>query len=381
MRILHLVSRLGVGGIERYLLTLVRGLDGHEFRSDVACVGRRSSDEDSLVGAFRSAGAGVWHLPVPMGALGRLREFRRRVLIARYDVVHSHLGDASGPFAAALHGTGVRFIASYHHANFHPTIPLSKRLVLGASRQWLRASRVPLSGCSDHAILSHFHGRPSGFWRSAYYGLDTDRFCPATSEQRLRTRELLGIAADRTVITHIGRFVPEKNHRIILDTAETLRARLPGAVFILVGSGPLREWVAREVQGRGLDQIVSLAGETDNPEIYLRASDVFFLPSQSEGLGLALLEAHASGLPVVASDLPALREFAAEWPGVRLAAPDAEALARELFTTVSNLEASRRRTLETLPELRRRFSMEAAVTRWTELIRAVWESNEQGRRM
>ena len=139
--------------------------------------------------------------------------------------------------------------------------------------------------------------------RTIPHGVDTDRFRPATAEERAALRRRLGLPAEASIVTFTGRLLRGKG----LETlAEAFASQSPRAHLVIVGSGDgqalsvedvLRERVARgDLAGR-----VIMTGRVDNVEDYLRASDVFAFPSVFEGLGLSLIEAQACGLACVAS--------------------------------------------------------------------------------
>jgi glycosyltransferase involved in cell wall biosynthesis len=141
-------------------------------------------------------------------------------------------------------------------------------------------------------------------------GVDCERFRPPTSEERAGARSALGISAGEFLISAVGALEARKGHRYLIEAIGRLAAGgNPVKVKCLIaGQGSIYEILRREIAlVRSADRI-KLIGKIDDPRELLRASDVFAMPSLKEGLGVAALEAMASGLPIVASDVGGLRE-------------------------------------------------------------------------
>jgi glycosyltransferase involved in cell wall biosynthesis len=318
MRVLHVVSRVGRGGIETYLLSLAAQTRLVGVDLEILCVGTNATAADALTGSFGELGVTIHYIKLfrsPLLAVARLRQLVRR---RRYDAIHCHLGDWSATLMVACAGLNVPVIASYHNANYRPEQAFLRRVTVPFMRAIIRLSHGPISGCSRHAILSHLPGLAAKRVRPVYYGVDVSRFRPPTATESEAARRQFEIPPECSVISHVGRFVPEKNHELILDVADRIRRQVPAIRFILAGSGPLYPTVRQRVRELDLDGIVIFTGEIEHPERVLWASDVFLFPSHSEGLGLALLEAAACGVAVVAAAIPVLSEIAADWPGVTL---------------------------------------------------------------
>lgn len=140
-------------------------------------------------------------------------------------------------------------------------------------------------------------GVPPAKVTQIYNGVDTEAFSPADKEAARRT---LGIRDGAVVIGTVGRLDPVKDHRGLLE-AFGRTARHPHAQLVVVGDGPCRAELEQVGRRLGLDGRVLMLGERQDVARILRALDVFVLPSLGEGISNALLEAMASGLPVIAT--------------------------------------------------------------------------------
>ena len=140
-------------------------------------------------------------------------------------------------------------------------------------------------------------------------GIELDRYTPPASEAEVRQlRSRFGFPQDRPVVLYCGRFSPEKRVDVLLDAIPSVLRRVP-AHFAFVGTGTID--IAGELESRGLAGVGTLTGLLDDqamPLVY-RAADAFVLPSEAELQGLVLLEAAASGLPLVGANALAIPEI------------------------------------------------------------------------
>jgi glycosyltransferase involved in cell wall biosynthesis len=118
---------------------------------------------------------------------------------------------------------------------------------------------------------------------------------------RTAFRSTLGFGPDSRIVLTVARYTEQKDHRALLDAIPSVLEREPRARFIWVGTGPLEEVMIDTVCRKGLDRYVMFLGQRDDVPELMAAADVFALPSRFEGLPLAVLEAMAAGLPVVAT--------------------------------------------------------------------------------
>jgi glycosyltransferase involved in cell wall biosynthesis len=110
------------------------------------------------------------------------------------------------------------------------------------------------------------------------------------------------IAPNAPVMGHVARFSPYKNHRFLIDIASVLREALPDLRLLLVGDGPERSEVEKQVAEHGLQDAVTFTGFQPDVPALMRAMDLFVFPSKWEGLGRVVVEAQAAGLPCLISD-------------------------------------------------------------------------------
>jgi glycosyltransferase involved in cell wall biosynthesis len=352
LRILHVITTLGVGGAEKHLLWLGRGLveRGHDVR--VAWLKGRGE----LAGAFAEAGLATERLGGAAGEDGEVRPWAawralaRRVREWRPDLVHTHLLKADALGALAVRGVP---LVSSKHNDERALLRLPVSIVHG-----LLARRVARTiALSDHvARFTERHGRvPPGRITRVYYGVDPGALRARCTRDEVR--RALGVPPDAQVVVCVGRIAPQKDHATLLEAM----ARVPGAHLLVVGGDPFGDGeaqLAALVERSELASRVHLLGIRHDVPDLLGASDLFALASLWEGLGLVFLEAMAVGLPIVATRVSAVPEVVEDGVSGWLVPPgDVEALAAALRAALADPRARAERGRAGHARLLERFGL------------------------
>ena len=295
IKILHVLSHLGLGGTETCALKVVNGLDSAEFEHAFCAVRKVDAAFASQIDRrtpILEAGSSRAGFQFP---LFRLTRIMRSV---RPHIVHSRNFGALEAVAAARLARVPLVVHSEHGYEIETMggLPLRRRLVCRA----LYAMTDALFTVTDD--LRRYHSNQSWLdieqFRVLPNGVDLERFMPRQNlAANLRTD--LGIPTGRFVIGSVGRIVPIKDFRTLLRAAAILIGRGSDVHVLLVGEGPelgkLQTQVAEtpELAGR-----VSFPGKSNRTAEFFNAMDVFVLPSLSEGMSNTVVEAMACGLPV-----------------------------------------------------------------------------------
>ena len=133
-----------------------------------------------------------------------------------------------------------------------------------------------------------------------------------TPQQRQEFRQSIGVDADTPLVVHVGSFSPKKNHPAVIEIFADLHKKLPDTRLVLVGDGAARPTIEQLVTDQALENAVFFLGLRDDVPRIMQSSDVLLLPSTHEGLPIVVMEAKASRLPIVASDIPSIREALGE---------------------------------------------------------------------
>ncbi|MEM7394977.1 MAG: glycosyltransferase, partial [Verrucomicrobiota bacterium] len=296
-RVLHVITRLIVGGAQENTVDSVRAL--HARGWDVTLVtGPQTGPEGSLHEAATATGARVIVEPHlvreihPVHDLLALIRLRRLIRRERFDLVHTHSSKAGiiGRWAARWARTP-RIVHTVHGWGFHERQPpWLRRFYIGLER---RAARI-----TDALIVVSGLDRDTGVregiapeerFRTIRSAIDMERFAGGT-EARDRLRTAWGIPPDGTVVGAVNRLSEQKNPLLFLEVAKRVCEARPDVWFVLVGDGPLRARIEAGLPESG--RVILTGLRRDIPEV-LSALDLFLLTSDWEGLPRGLLQAVA----------------------------------------------------------------------------------------
>jgi glycosyltransferase involved in cell wall biosynthesis len=308
LRVLHVFGSMERGGAETRTLEMMRRLDRRRYVFDFCVL---SGVPGSYAAEIARLGGRVAPCPLRPGRVSFTPRFVRLVRAGRYDVVHSHVHHFSGVVLLLARFAGVRTrIAHLRTAHEQQGSGPLRGAYRSLGRRLLTWHATSVIGVSAAALESFFgeHWERDQRRRLIYNGIEGTRF--AGHRDRARVRAELGIRSHAPVIAHVGNFTPAKNHDGLVRIAAAVVARRPDAVFLLVGSGERRSVIEDQVARGGLQRAFRFVGARDDVPRLLAAADAFAFPSLWEGLPGAVLEALASGLPVVASPIPGVLEIA-----------------------------------------------------------------------
>lgn len=304
VRVLHVLGGLNPGGVENWLMQVLRAAHRTPIRMDFVVLTTKSGAYDPEAHAL---GSKVISIHDHRNPLSWIRRFRRVLEeFGPYDIVHSHVHHYSG--LVLLGARSLRSAARIAHshsdtASVQMRASVPRRLYFAVSHELILRNATAGFACSGQAAAALFgaNWNRDPRWRVLPCGIDLRRFEKAP--QSLALRRELGIPSDVPVIGHVGRFSPAKNHELVLAVATELVARGSTAHFLLVGDGPLRASFERKAEAAGVrSRFVFTGVRSDVAELMTTVMDVFLFPSRYEGLGLAALEAQAAGLPTIVSD-------------------------------------------------------------------------------
>jgi len=341
-------------------LTLEFRAMGH--RAELLC-----DPAGELWGRAQAAGVACYPLAIRNAVdLLAAAALRRRLRAGRYDVVHFHTSraHAMAPWVRGL----ARAAVVTRRMDYVPN-RLFARWLYGGAVDGVAAISGAVAGALERA------GVPRERITVIPSGVDCAHFRPPTADERAHARTALGLGGADCAVGAVGALEPRKGCRHLVEAIAVLaRATAAGGgrvAAIVAGDGSLRDALAAEIRRLGLADTVRMVGHVDDPRPILWALDIFAMPSLSEGLGVALLEAMACGLSAVAARVGGIVDAVQDGrTGVLVAPGDANALARAIASLGADAgariamgAAARARAVE-------RFSMASMARRTVELYRA-----------
>lgn len=302
IRILHLITTMPIGGAESLILTTLQLLDPQRFTSVLCCIQEPGSlGEEAIKKGYRVVSLGC------MKDKGfdrqAVRDITEVIRTENIDIVHCHLYHAGlyGRLAAKITGRPVIF--TVHNVYSNPKI--HRRLI----NWWLGRSTERIIAVSQSVArdVERYDWIKSPKLLVIPNGIDISPF--ADLPARAVAKQRLGFPEDALVLGCVGRLEPQKGHRYLLEALSAILVETGDCPHLfIVGDGGERDRLQSLVSQWGLSQRVHLLGaRRDIPDL-LAAFDVFVLPSLWEGLPLAMLEAMAASLPVIATDVGGIGE-------------------------------------------------------------------------
>ncbi len=365
--VLHVVSRLPVGGAENLLLMVVKGYDKKRFNVSICCIKDGGDIAEELI-----------RLGYKVKVLNKMKSHRfdwsavnalykvikrQNIHILRTDQYHANL---YGRIAGILARVPV-IIPSFHNLYESPNKPRLHRRIFNYLLGFFSDAMIAVSNAVASDIIRYDKVDPKKI-KVIYNGAALEEFNTELSKQE--ARRILNLPDNLTIIGSVGRLTEQKGHRYLIEAISGLR----DTSIAIAGDGHL------------LNELKELANQLKvncifmglvNPEripLFLRALDIFCFPSLWEGFGIALAEAMATGLPVVASDILPHREVVGD-AGIFVPPDNMERLAEALKMLVDN-RPLRNSFAEKARERAKFFSIENTVKAYEDLFEGTLRKKE-----
>jgi len=303
IRILHVVGGMNRGGIETWLMHVLRNINRKRFRMDFLVHTLEKCSYDDEISRLGSHVIPCLHPHRPLLYAKNFKRIMKKH--GPFDVVHSHVHHFSGYVLLLAHRAHVPVLIAHSHNDTLPKqfkIGFLRGMYLILMKRWIWCYATMGLAASRKAAVALFgaawqkHSR----FRVLFCGID---LAPFIEVDRVKIRRKLGITKSTFVLGHVGRFEEQKNHNFLVEIAAELVLQEPKTRIMLIGDGPLKTNIKNKVLSAQLNNKVMFLGlRTDVPRLMLGAMDVFVLPSYHEGLPIVGLEAQAAGLPLVVSD-------------------------------------------------------------------------------
>jgi glycosyltransferase involved in cell wall biosynthesis len=308
LRVLHVLSGLGQGGIEKWLVNLTAEFQrqhGKEVEFEFLTF---LSQGGYYEATLKAMGCRIHHCQL---AWRRLPGFVYRLAVqlrrGRYDVVHCHADYLSGLILPVAHAVGVRNRMCHVHATqfaFHARRPLVRHWVGRLLRRlsvWDGGVCIGTSPAAIDAFLNGLKRRMRN--QVCVCGIPCEDYRQVVEQTGETIRCSLNWPESSRVILHVGRHTETKNLFLLLEIFEGILRREAKALCVFAGSGALTAALQDKARELGIAQSVQFLGSRDDVPQLMRAADLLLLPSLFEGLGLVVIEAQAVGLRAIISEV------------------------------------------------------------------------------
>jgi glycosyltransferase involved in cell wall biosynthesis len=333
IRILHIITGSSIAGAENVVLTLAKGMKDSQFESEICTL----SPEGELHKKAQQIGIKAYALGYK--SILSLPKVVIKLFILLYKknyyIINTHLSQAG--VIGIIVGRLVRIpciIETRHYSDY--MYKYGNKI-----KQWLDKKTVNMTNHvivvsnAGKEILKKIEGIKEEKINVIYNGIDISKF---SSNHRTQIRKQLGID-NNIVLTFTATFHPSKGHKYLLESVGMLKKNYPNVVLLLIGDGVLRSNLGALTKQLNIEDNVRFLGyRTDIPDI-LSATDIYVHSSVEEGFGIAIIEAMAVGLPVVATNVGGIPEIITNGENGILVPPEnPHALAEAIIDLIEHTE-------------------------------------------
>ena len=303
LRVLQVIYSLYRGGAERVIETQLLGCDRRRYEHLVCAI----TSGGDLIDKMANAGARVFLLGKRRrGDITAATKLANLIRLEKIDLLHLHNSPGMfwGTIGQMLSGTGVPIVRTEHNPYLPDELPALYRYLY--PRFTKRASRIIC--VSDRVRRSFVEAFPAiaDKYIEIPNGIRTEDFEKLPPRHECRAQ--FHLAPGMKLIGTVGRMSPVKNHKLLIEALSLVRQKVPEVSLAIIGEGELRDQLAAYAADLDVSENVSLVKETKKIDYFYGALDVFCLSSNSEGMPLTLLEALASGVPIVSTDVGGIPE-------------------------------------------------------------------------
>jgi glycosyltransferase involved in cell wall biosynthesis len=361
LSILHVLAPGEAGGLESVVLSLAAGLAARGHDVGVVSVIEQESPEPSLHSLLSARGVNVRSIALPARAYGRERAAYREVFTTlRPDVVHTHgyrPDVLAGPVAGRLGIPRISTVHGFTGGDWKNHV--YEFLQVRAFRHFDRI--VAVSAPLERKL------RSSGL-RPGQVTLLPNAFAePTNLVSRAESRARLGIGTDEVSIGWVGRLSPEKGLDVLLEAL----VQVPGATLSVLGTGKQYDALVRQAERLGIKGRIRWHGLIPDAARLYQAFDLFVLSSRTEGTPIALFEALAAGIPVVATAVGGVPDVVTEREALLVPSESPDALARAIASVLDQPDAARERATAARQRLQIRFALQPWLDRHETMYREV----------
>ncbi|WP_458411748.1 glycosyltransferase family 1 protein [Schinkia sp. CFF1] len=298
VRVLHIVTALDGGGVERMLFNYYSNMDRENFKFDFITHGENGFLEKQ----FKDLGSEIFHIPsLRKSPIKNLALTKKIISYGNYDIVHSHIGASSALPIYFSKKAKINMRITHNHLAYRKE-SFHRKIIIKILTTLLKKHSTNWLACGQDAAISFWGERAvkKGKAQVINNAINVERFI-FNKDVREKIRRELDLEG-KFVVGNVARFDFQKNHEFLIRIFSELYKVNKNSILILIGNGDLEEEIKKQVDNLGLTNVVKFLGVRKDVSDLLNAMDIFLLPSKFEGLPVVLVEAQASGLKCITSD-------------------------------------------------------------------------------
>jgi len=359
---IHVIYRLDTGGLQNGIVNLVNNMDTSKFENIICCLTQGGDFEKRLnknikVSKMFKKPGNDYQLYIKL--IEYLKEIKPTIVHTR------NWAGMDGIIAAKI--AGVPIIVHGEHG-FEITDLISQNKKRKFIRKLVLSTMVDkivtVSKNLKNRLINEIKIKPEKIIHIPN-GVDTNKFNIYRKEF---TRKKFGFKKEDFIIGIVARLDSIKNHKTLFFAFKEIVKNYPQVKLIIVGDGPLREELKEKSYQLGIKNKVIFMGERDNVPEILKTFDIFVLPSLNEGMSNTILEAMATGIPVIASNVGGNPELVIDGEtGFLFPTNDVESLVQKIKTYILYPELEQKHGYNARKRVEEKFSLDQMVRRYEEL--------------
>jgi len=371
INILHIISKLPVGGVENQLLLVLKKYNRNKL-SPLVC---SLSDKGAIGQEIENTGTEVlslnklkhtfdWTIVKDIHDLIK----KRNIKIVRTHQYHANLYGR----LAAIFAKAPCIVASVH--NIYTRDKKFHRRIINKFLGRFTDKVVAVSETVKKDILK-YDCLAEDKITVIYNGIDVNNFLNINGNL---TRSKLSISQEVPVIGTIGRLTFQKGQKYLIEAVSIIKEKFPRIMLLMVGDGPMKEELQNYANTLGLNEHVIFTGSRRDVPALLAAIDIFVFPSFWEGLPSALIEAMASGKPIIASDIPPIREIVdSEKVGILVPPKNRNAVADSIELLLRNKNLAQKISNNAKEKVFSTFNIETTAKQYIDLFKNILREKGQ----
>ena len=301
-RIVHFLPNLNTGGAQVFTVNLLRTINKHQYDCTLVTLSTPAHDNHLLHGLMRSS---IEHyaLGKDLGfSIRTIFHLRKLLQHLKPDILHTHMHTLKYVYFAYLGAQPPPWIHTIHTLANMELLYLERKI----ASHLFRTNTVQPIAVSQTVAESLKRTYHISKVQVIYNRIPCQRMPKGKKSQY---RRVLSLPLRGTIIINVARLAPAKNHSMLLRAFSRVLKKQPNVYLLLIGDGPLRAVLEAETYELGIHRNVMFLGTINAPELFMKASDIFALSSEREGLPVSLLEAMRAGLPVIATKAGGISEI------------------------------------------------------------------------